>query len=482
MEHFLRFSKRVAGLIFSLAVLCAVSTADVGLMLNEALSTGPSKWTGAGHTAVYLSGICADTPVTLRACRADENGVVLTSYDSFGEDSAYHWNAIPLNLYLYGVEDEGERTLYATPTVRWVLEERYRVKYMGAICHGKCASDPSALWRESIAATFDHDIYMFVARTTPEQDQALLEKLLRAGNVSHYNAVRYNCADFVRDVVNTYFPGAARADRINDFGMTGPKAIAKSFTHYAVRHPEIDFRVQRFTQIPGEFRPSHDNRKGTEQLVRANKWRLPLLAVGPEILLFATGNYLVSGRFNPELELQRRPSPEAAELSAKLRAAQASGDRAAVKLAEQRIKAARAAAMGTPETWAGYAADLQQYEAEAVEGGYLQDATAFRNIASPLLRTTWITLQDGGGLWLTPRNGRGMKIGMSSSTLTADASDPRASYLLALARVDAELRRKPKNRETLDFFRRDWEQMKRLRGELPTLARARHEGDAHGEQ
>jgi len=32
--------------------------------------------------------------------------------------------------------------------------------------------------------------------------------------------------------------------------------------------------------------------------------------------------------------------------------------------------------------------------------------------------------------------------------------------------VDAELRKKPKDRETLGFFRKDWELMERLRGQV----------------
>jgi hypothetical protein len=46
--------------------------------------------------------------------------------------------------------------------------------------------------------------------------------------------------------------------------------------------------------------------------------------------------------------------------------------------------------------------------------------------------------------------------------------------MLALSRVDAELHKKTKNRETLGFFRKDWELMERLRGELiPVVAGTR---------
>ena len=223
------------GLFVKIAVLLAAMSgamhADVGLLLNEALKVGASQWTGAGHSAVYLSGVCAASPVELRPCEPGENGAVLTNYRAFGENRSYEWNAIPLNVYLYGVENESERPVYVNPTVRWMLQERYRENYLGALCGGSCATNPNAFWRDTVAATFLRDIYMFTVKTTPEQDRAVMEKFNRTGNVSRYNGFTYNCADFARDVVNMYFPGAAKADRINDFWMTSPKAIAKSFSH-----------------------------------------------------------------------------------------------------------------------------------------------------------------------------------------------------------------------------------------------------------
>jgi hypothetical protein len=61
-------------------------------------------------------------------------------------------------------------------------------------------------------------------------------------------------------------------------------------------------------------------------------------------------------------------------------------------------------------------------------------------------------------------------------------------YLLALSRVDAELHKKQKDRETLGFFRKDWELMERLRGRVvvqdavPSLAGARRTQAGGGAQ
>jgi hypothetical protein len=346
---------------------------------------------------------------------------------------------------------------------------------MGALCTGNCATNPNALWRETVASTFLRDIYMFMAKTTPEQDRALIQRFNSAGNVGHYNGFTYNCADFARDVVNTYFPRAAKADRINDFWMTSPKAIAKSFAHYGVKHPELEFHVVRFSQIPGEYVASKDNRKGTEQLFRANRWRLPLAVLSPHELVLFAGSYMISGKFNPELEMQRRPAGEVIGLQEELQEAEVDGDRDRANECRQKIRAARANSLGTREEWSGYDSGVRQYEAEAVEQGYVRDVESLRSLPRRLTEQSWITMDDQGGLWLSARDGISHpRVGLSASTLAASSADVRTSYMLALSRVDAELHKRPKDRETLGFFRRDWELMERLRGQLvPVVAGTR---------
>ncbi len=467
---------RLAGLLLAMMVmpmmLSGWARADMGLMLNEALGMGASRWTGAGHAAIYLSNICAASPVTVRPCEPGENGVVLTNYRNFGEDRSYRWNAIPLNIYLYGVEDERERALYATPTVRWILQERYREKYMGAVCTGRCQTNASVFWREGVAATFERDIYVFVVKTTAEQDRRLLAKLQGDPNEDHFNGATNNCADFAAELLNTVFPRAARADHLNDFLMTSPKAVAKSLTHYAQRHPELGLRVVRYTQVPGEFPKSHDNRKGTEQLWRANKWRIPLAVVMPEALAAAGVSYAASGRFNPEREMERYPVEEMAELERQLHAARASGDVAAGKKLRGQMKTARARALGTDEEWAELRQRAEEYKAEYVSrvlGNEAADGDLLESAVRRKLAQSWISLDERGGLWLRARDGNAPGCGLSASTVTAEGSDARQAYLLALARVESELRRKRKNRETIGYFRQDWALLEQLRGELKPL-------------
>jgi hypothetical protein len=257
--------------------------------------------------------------------------------------------------------------------------------------------------------------------------------------------------------------------------MTSPKAIAKSFSHYAMKHPELEFRVIRYSQIPGDYKSSRDNRKGTEQLYRANRWRVPLAILRPQELLIFTSSYMVTGRFNPELELHRRPVVEVIALQTEMRLARARGDHDAVKECRQKIRAARTNALGTKEEWDGYVQTVHQYENEAIDQGYISDPESLRKVTRKTIGQRWITVDNSGGLWLNSRDGSSPRVGLSPLTMAQSSSDARSGYLLALSRVDAELRRNSKNRETLEFFREDWQLLEQLRGQVvPVVAGSRH--------
>ena len=58
-------------------------------------------FTATGHAAVYLSGVCAESPIVLRKCAPGELGAVISRYDGV---HGYDWLAVPLIPYLYAVE------------------------------------------------------------------------------------------------------------------------------------------------------------------------------------------------------------------------------------------------------------------------------------------------------------------------------------------------------------------------------------------
>ena len=99
-------------LTFVLACLtCPRARADVGIVLNESLGVSVDRISGTGHSAVYFSRICPESPVQLRLCRPNENGSVMSNYINIGEPQGFEWNIVPLNIYLYGVEDPRFRPL-----------------------------------------------------------------------------------------------------------------------------------------------------------------------------------------------------------------------------------------------------------------------------------------------------------------------------------------------------------------------------------
>src|SRR5277367_3646863 len=201
----------------ALLLLTPQARADAGVVLNESLDTSVARITGSGHTAVYLSRVCPDgSPVKMRLCLPGEQGSIVSNYTTLGEDQPYEWNIVPLSVYLYGVEDPGDRPLVSSKAIKAALEERYRDKYLAAICSGeRCRSGKSAEWREMVGATLERSLYIFVVKTTVEQDRALIAEFNSSPNVNHFSGVTNNCADFARRVLDTYYPHSVKPDYIN---------------------------------------------------------------------------------------------------------------------------------------------------------------------------------------------------------------------------------------------------------------------------
>src|SRR5689334_19203465 len=126
-EEFL-MQRVLAKILFAMAVVfllaCLTSPqacGDVGIVLNESMDSSVDRISGTGHSAVYFSRICPESPVRLRLCRPDENGSVMSNYINIGEDERFEWNIVPLNIYLYGVEDPRFRPLFGSYKIKELL-------------------------------------------------------------------------------------------------------------------------------------------------------------------------------------------------------------------------------------------------------------------------------------------------------------------------------------------------------------------------
>ncbi len=445
--------------MFVLACLaCSRAFGDVGVVLNESLDTSVARITGSGHSAVYFSRICPESPVRLRLCRQGEQGSVMSNYTTLSEDQPFEWNVVPLNIYLYGVEDARYRPIVGSQKIKRVLEERYREKYLSAYCASEsCMTSNGAEWREMVGATMSRSMYMFVIATTVEQDLELIEQLNSLPNQNHFNGMTRNCADFTRRVINTYFPRATGPDYINDFGITSPKAIARSFTRYAHHHPEAHFRVLHFTQVPGTYKRSSECRAGTEQLYHSKKLLVPMLIFAHHVLPFVAFSYVVSGRFNPDREFERHPAVETAELGYQPRPARPRSSHGSDPTLGDADGQQRAMIVGNAEEWKGYRAAFDSVVAEAASVESIPERRALAHFFQRLDKAGSPVSDGDGAIWMEwSDGGESSTVGLSANNILTSGADQQLVYQLILARIERILRSPKHSRETMVEFREDW--------------------------
>ncbi len=438
------------------------ASADAGVILNESLDTSVARITGSGHTAVYLSRICPDnSPVKMRLCRPGEQGSVVSNYTTLGEDSPYEWNIVPLNIYLYGVENPADRPLMSSREIKTALEERYRQNYLTGLCETKkCMTSNSSEWREMVGATLERSLYMFVVSTTVEQDEALIAQFNSRPNVNHFNGATNNCADFTKRVMDFYYPHSVHRDPINDFFMTSPKAAAHSLTTFAKENPELDLRVVHFTQVPGTIKRSSECRSGTEEIYHSKKFLAPLAVFAWEAIPAVTASYMITGRFNPEhvYESHAAADLDSPYADAPLTLAQT----VSVQDLAQEETNRRESIVGTNADWqqnqAGFALAVQ----EAVNDEMIPNGGYLKHVLHTLNRDAKVSTDPDGALWLTVSpataglpGGTPVRVGISESNVLSAGSDPQFAYQLMLARLDRELASPKHSREDLIEFRRD---------------------------
>jgi hypothetical protein len=256
-------------------------------------------FTATGHAAVYLSGVCADTPLVLRPCAPGETGIVLSRYDGVG---GYDWIAIPLIPYLYAVERPEDVPLFADTKMVAFLRDRYRRAYLEDIApDGKNGGTPGGNWYELVGSSYDRTIYGFEIETTPEQDEALIRKLNSSSNQSHFRTVSTNCADFAKDIINFYYPKALHRSVVADVGITTPKQIAKMMMKFNRHHPEFAYSRLVIAQVPGSMPRSFAAHGVVESFFKSKKYIVPSAVVSPIFAgcVFAVYVGTGAGRFEP---------------------------------------------------------------------------------------------------------------------------------------------------------------------------------------
>src|SRR5579864_5621506 len=258
---------------------CGVARASTATLLLEEPYGKLGFFTATGHAAVYLSGVCADSPLVLRRCAPGETGVVLSRYDGVG---GHDWVAIPLIPYLYAVERPEDVPLFANAKMAAFLRDRYRRKYLEDIAPDvKNGETPGGNWYQLVGSSYDRTIYGFDIETTPEQDDALIRKLNASPNRSHFHLASNNCADFAKDVLNFYYPKSLHRSLFADVGVTTPKQMAKMLTKFGARHPELQFSRLIISQVPGSMPRSSNVHGVVESFFKAKKYIVPSVVVSP---------------------------------------------------------------------------------------------------------------------------------------------------------------------------------------------------------
>jgi hypothetical protein len=293
-------------------------------------------------------------------------------------------------------------------------------------------------------------VYIFVIDTTVEQDKELISQFNASPNENHFNGITRNCADFTKRVVNTYFPHAATTDYINDFGMTSPKAIARSFVRYAARNPKSNLRVLHFAQVPGTIKRSNEVRSGTEQLYRSEKLLVPMLIFADYGVPVVAASYLLTGRFNPEREFEKHPAEEE-----KLR-----GATEPAKTQEED----QAQVVGTPSEWKRYRKALDSLLQERGEAKSIEEQGNFRRFFKHLDKVGTPRVDADGALWMEiPGKSKVLNVGLSANNILEQSSDTQLAYSLLLWRTHGVLKSPKHSRETMPEFESDWELLRRAR-------------------
>jgi hypothetical protein len=291
----MRITRITAFVLIILAALgCTRAHAQAALLMEE-----PYGFFGAlnptGHNAIYFDRLCAETPVELRRCQPGELGAVIARYQGI---NGYDWVAIPLIPYLYSVENADQVPTHVDHELVTRLRDRYHEAHLeslgpdvppGSIVHGG--------WTQLIGTAYERRIYAFRFETTEAEDDALIERLNTSPNHTQFDLLFSNCADFARQILNSYFPRTFRRSIFPDAGMTTPKQIAWKLERYGRKHPEAQVDVFEIPQVPGYRRMSHANKSIDESFV-TTVYAIPITIVNPYITGGLLVDYLFRSRYH----------------------------------------------------------------------------------------------------------------------------------------------------------------------------------------
>jgi hypothetical protein len=276
------------------ACLCSRCRAQGALLMEEPYGIF-GVLNPTGHNAIYFQRICAETPVKLRRCQPGEMGVVIARYEGI---DGYDWVAIPLLPYLYAVENSADVPAHVDRDTVERLRNHYRETHLESL--GANLSPGNFLhggWTQLVGSAYERRIFAFRFETTAEQDDALIQQLNANPNVTRFDLLFNNCADFSREILNHYFPHVFERSIFPDAGMTTPKQTTYRLVRYARKHPETELTIFEIPQIPG-YRHSSHSAKGIDESLATTVYAIPIAILNPYLAGGLFADYLVRGRYH----------------------------------------------------------------------------------------------------------------------------------------------------------------------------------------
>jgi len=171
MSRLLRLRRSIGMVAMLVLVSASLANASATLLLEEPYGK-LGFFTATGHAAVYLSGVCAETPVVLRACAPGEMGSVISRYDGVRD---YDWVAVPLIPYLYAVEKPEDIPLFVDLKMVAFLRDQYRRKHFEEVASDLTDGEaPGGNWYELVGSAYDRASYAFEIQTSTAQDLAFI--------------------------------------------------------------------------------------------------------------------------------------------------------------------------------------------------------------------------------------------------------------------------------------------------------------------
>ena len=277
--------------------------ADIALLLHQPHSTF-GFFNPTGHASLYLSRVCAETPVLLRSCGDGELGVVISRYNKI---AGYDWLAIPLIPFMYAVDHPEQVPDYIDHAGVKALRDTWQRSHLREIVPdafdasgSKNGKTPKGHWKQLVGAAYDRKIYGFIIETEEASDDALIEMLNGRANKRRFNMFFNNCADFAKDIINFYYPKSIRRNFIADIGLTTQKHVTKSFVRLSQRNPDLRFSTFIIPQVEGDLGRSTAARGVMESLAMSKQYAAPLVVFYPWVAVGSVAAYVTKGRFNPE--------------------------------------------------------------------------------------------------------------------------------------------------------------------------------------